>query len=221
MSAESIENMVLMQLFTLVDPQTNGMMRYHKDSYLRQNGYTNSAQWVIGGIKRKIAHDAQTARREADLDHKQELRDKLTPGGKPAAWTHPLSQVGSWAASRYATLQQAGKPEQAVEYLQLATYFLNTALSLVTGKKQVNVVRNRDGLHQVAPVPEGEMPECWIAFELPSGEHLHVPSPHSPLNWSSAMLKELIGILRLSPEPDATATARMQAVGATHPNPLN
>jgi hypothetical protein len=73
------------------------------------------------------------------------------------------------------------------------------------------VVIGGDGQRKVTMAVEGELSECWIAFETPDGGLIRAPSPHSPLNWSVAMLREVLGILstcepmRLRTYPDYAA----------------
>jgi hypothetical protein len=205
----AIEAEILQQLFSLMDPVTNGIRRYQGDAYLRVNFLTDSVQLAVGGIKLYIRETAQNG--EPDLDRKQELRDDITPAGPAAAWTHPLGQIASWAATRYDEAMSAGDYRLADRYLQLSSYFLNAMLSTVTGADQPQVVIGGDGQRKVTMAVEGELSECWIAFETPDGGLIRAPSPHSPLNWSVAMLREVLGILstcepmRLRTYPDYAA----------------
>jgi hypothetical protein len=50
----------------------------------------------------------------------------------------------------------------------------------------------------VQNVPAYKLPECYVTYELPDGKVFQVASPDTPLNWSTAMLKEAIGILSIA-----------------------
>jgi hypothetical protein len=198
MEEQAIEQMILAQLSTLVDPDTNGIARYEDDSYQRVNYHTNEVAWVIKAIKRKVKQDATTADTEVDLDQKQTLRGELTPQGKTAAWTHPLGQLAGWAAKRSLRCQQEGDTEASADYRDLSTSFLNRALSTVTGNDQWHAVLDSQGYYHVRQVPAYKLPECYVAYQSAAGETFTVPSPHTPLNWSSAALRHAIGLLRVS-----------------------
>jgi hypothetical protein len=107
-------------------------------------------------IKRKVKKDAEHTGREVDLDEKQNLRGKFTPQGRPAAWTHPLGQLSSWAAKR--SLQEAD-PKDAEHYSSLSSDFLNQVLSTVTGEDQWHATLNEDGEYHVRKVPAFKLPE--------------------------------------------------------------
>ncbi|MGH9857798.1 MAG: hypothetical protein ACRD4B_08140, partial [Acidobacteriota bacterium] len=188
---------VLEQLSTLIDLATNGMARYEGDSYQGVNFHTNTVQAIVKAIKHKVNQDAERAGGEVDLNEKQWLRNQLTPTGQPAAWTHPLSQIASWAASRSETARNENDLDRAARYRELSTRFLNAALSTITGVDQQHAVINGDGRYHLRKVPAYKLPECYVTYESSTGETFHVPSPHTPLNWSSAMLKEAVGLLRM------------------------
>lgn len=198
MSSREIENLILRQLSSLIDPVTNGIARYEEDSYQRVNFHTNEVQWIIGAIKRKVQYDVERRGGEIDLDEKQRLRGELTPPGRTAAWTHPLGQLSAWAANRSIESSRENNPNDAEEYRELSTYFLNRALSTITGEGQWHAVLNESGRYHVRQVPAYRLPECYVTYELAAGEAFVVPSPHTPLNWSSAMVKQAIGLLRVS-----------------------
>lgn len=205
MTAEAIEHLVLKKLHSLIDPGTNGLIRYNEDSYQRDNFHTNAVQLIVAAVKRKVQHDAQVANTEIDLDKKQWLRGELTPSGTPAAWTHPLGQISSWAAKRSLESVTGGDGALAERYRELSTLFLNASLSMITGEDQWHAVLDSTGHYQPRKVPAYKLPECYVAYRLPNGDTFRVPSPHTPLNWSSAMLKEAVGLLTA-----ATAAAPAQ-----------
>lgn len=195
MSRLAIENLILKQLATLDDPITGGMYRYNNDSYQRVNFHTGRVKSTISAIKRKVQEDAQLSNGVIDLDKKQALRNELTPKGRIAAWTHPLGQLSAWAAER--SLEEDGVT--ADHYRHLSTDFLNRMLSTVTGENQWHAVLGNDNLYHVQQVPAFRLPECLITYQSDQkDEPLIVPSPHTPLNWSSVMLKQAIGLLRIS-----------------------
>jgi hypothetical protein len=195
LSREAIENVVLTQLSHLTDTATGGIIRYEDDSYQRVNFHTNEVQQVIAAIKRQIKTAAQQSGTEIDLDEKQRLRNELTPQGKPAAWTHPLGQLSSWAARRMLETQQS-KGGEADAYRELSVAYLNRCLAMVTGENQWNAVLNLNGEYVVQKVASHRLPECYVTYQTATGETFTVPSPHTPLNWSSAMLKLALGLLQ-------------------------
>lgn len=192
LQVSEIEDMILGQLESLIDEEINGMIRYEDDSYQRVNFHTNTVQAIVKGIKREVqqaAHDG-----EIDLDKKQELRGILTPAGKSAAWTHPLGQVSSWAARRARISKQGGDIKNRARYEAISAKFLNRALSTVVGDNQWHAVLNADGAYRVQKVIAHKLPECYVAYKTQKGDVFFVPSPHTPLNWSSAMLQEAVGL---------------------------
>lgn len=194
LDARRIENMVLASLESLTDPTTNGLMRYHEDSYQRTNFHTHEVQLIVRAIKRLVKVRATGS--EPDLEQKQALRGKLTPQGKEAAWTHPLGQLSAWAAKRSIESYEDGSHDDAARYRSLSANYFNRALSMVTGKAHWTAALDGEGLYQVQHVSAFRLPECMIAYETSDGEQLVVPSPHTPLNWSSAMLKLSVGLLK-------------------------
>ena len=104
--------------------------------------------------------------------------------------------MSAWAARRSSECLTDGNEREATQYRQLATSYLNRTLSLITGPNHSNAVLNKAGNYEVRPVQPYRLPECYVAYELPSGQILNVPSPHTPLNWSSAMAKQAIGLLK-------------------------
>jgi hypothetical protein len=195
MSHLNIENLILKQLTTLDDPITSGMYRYKNDSYQRVNFHTGEVKFIVSAIKYKVQEDARRSGGNIDFDKKQALRNELTPKGRLAAWTHPLGQLSAWAAER--SLEEDGVV--ADRYRALSTRFLNRTLSTITGENQWYAVLGNDNLYHVKQVPAFKLPECLITYQSDlEGEPLIVPSPHTPLNWSSVMLKQAIGLLRIS-----------------------
>lgn len=195
MTRVAIERLILKQLATLDDPVTGGIYRYENDSYQRVNFHTGEVKFIIGAIKRKVQEDAKQASSNVDLDKKQALRDRLTPKGRSAAWTHPLGQLSAWAAER--SLEEDGMI--AAHYRALSTHFLNRTLSTITGENQWHAVLGDDSLYHVQQVPAFKLPECLVTYQSDKEDGpLIVPSPHTPLNWSSVMLKQAIGLLRIS-----------------------
>jgi hypothetical protein len=152
-------------------------------------------KFIISAIKRKVQEDARRSNRTIDLDKKQALRNELTPKGRPAAWTHPLGQLSAWAAER--SLEE--NSETADRYRALSVHFINRMLSTITGENQWHAVLGNDNLYHVQQVPAFKLPECLVTYQSDQESRaLVVPSPHTPLNWSSVMLKQAIGLLRIS-----------------------
>lgn len=193
MTEQAIETILLDELATLTDPETGGMRRYDGDSYQRVNFHTCEVRDIIATIKRTVQQEAGSG--EIDLDKKQSLRDELTPKGKEAAWTHPLGQLASWAAKRSLRAQTN---EEIEAYQNLATHFLNQILATVTDEHSYHAVLDSDKQYVIRHAPAARLPECYVAYQTKGGQTFVVPSPHTPLNWSSAMLKEAVGLLRIS-----------------------
>lgn len=196
MDEQAIEELVLQKLTTLTDPTTGGMRRYAGDSYQRVNFHTNEIQQVIRDIKQTVQKEAATTDGEIDLDKKQTLRDELVPKGKEAAWTHPLSQISAWAAKRSIELQKSGNQSEARDYHARSAHFLNRMLATITGEDEWHAVLDSNKQYAIQKVPATRLPECYIAYRTNDAHTFVVPSPHTPLNWSSAMLKEAVGLLR-------------------------
>jgi len=196
MSEQAIETLLLNELSKLIDPMTGGMRRYDGDSYQRVNFHTNAAQSSVATIKQTVKNEAGEG--EIDLDKKQTLRDELLPKGKEAAWTHPLGQLAAWAARRSIAEQNAGRREEAERYRSLGVRYMNHMLATITGENQWHAVLDDNKRYVIQKAPANRLPECYITYETPNKEQFIVPSPHTPLNWSSAMLKEAVGLLRVS-----------------------
>lgn len=195
MTAKEIEHMILGQLSTLIDHKTHGMIRYPEDSYQQAN--TNEAQQIVRAIKRKVLKDAMGESGKIDLDEKQRLRNRFTPAGRTAAWTHPQGQLGSTMAASGILALLHDDDIEADSYSELSTNFVNAVLSTITGEGQCHVALDQDNNYGLQEVPAHKLPECYVTYKTPSGKEIYVPSPHTPLNWSSAELKKAIGLLRI------------------------
>lgn len=191
MTERQIETLVLDQLETLIDPVTNGMFRYQGDSYQRVNFHTASVQTIIKDIKQQVTNEADTQHRTVDLDKKQQLRHERTPQGRQAAWTHPLGQIASWAALKRSHTH--GDDQQ--HYDAIATRFLNRVLATITGEGTVTSSLTADSRYTIQQVPAFTLPECYITYDL-DDVHIITASPHTPLNWSTAMAHQAIAIYR-------------------------
>lgn len=194
MTAPEIETLVLDALRTLEDPVTGGIMRYAEDSYQRVNFHTYEVQATVRAIKEEVKADAEARGGDLDLDRKQEMRGRLTPRGREAAWTHPLGQLAAWAARRSLHTREKDL-EQARHYRELGMHYLNRMLATVTGEDQWHAVLREDGDYHVREVPHYRVPECYVTYRADQGDELIVPSPHTPLNWGTATLKTAIGLL--------------------------
>ncbi|MGW0658351.1 hypothetical protein [Streptodolium elevatio] len=194
MTAPEVETVVLDALRTLEDPVTGGVMRYAEDSYQRVNFHTYEVQATVRAIKDKVKAEAEARGDDLDLDRKQEMRGRLTPRGREAAWTHPLGQLAAWAARRCRNTQEVDH-EQARHYRELGVHYLNRMLATVTGEGQWHAVLREDGDYHVREVPHFRVPECLVTYRDDRGDELIVPSPHTPLNWGTATLKMAVGLL--------------------------
>lgn len=193
MSAEAIEDLILTQLSTLEDPVTGGIIRYEDDSYQRTDFHTNAVQLVIRAIKKLVHHEAGNG--EIDLVKKQDLRNRLTPAGRPAAWIHPLGQRASWAAERSLDEMQAGNTAKADFYRDLSVHYCNRALSTVSGQQQWQSVMGPEGRYILQKVTPNMVAECFVANQPPEGEVFYTLSAHNPLNWAAATVKRGVGML--------------------------
>lgn len=79
-------------------------------------------------------------------------------------------------------------------YALLYDTFINRTLSTITGENQFHATLNANGHYVVQPVPAYKVPECLITYEQSIDEVCIVPSPHTPLNWSTAMLQLALGL---------------------------
>ncbi len=194
MTAREVETVVLDALLPLADPVTGGFIRYAEDSYQRVNFHTHEVQATVRAIKEDIRADAEARGGDVDLDRKQVMRGRLTPRGREAAWTHPLGQLAAWAARR-SLHTRSSDPEQARNYREFAVRHLNSMLATVTGEDQWHAVLREDDGYHVREVPPYRVPECYVTYRDDQGNELIVPSPHTPLNWSTAMLRTALGLL--------------------------
>jgi hypothetical protein len=190
----AIETMILETLATLDDPLTGGMRRYLGDSYQRVNFHTAEVQETIRQIKKTILDEARQSRQPVDLDKKQQLRGELTPQGREAAWTHPLGQLAAWSAKQALGVKPG---EDRRHYEELCRLYLDRMLGTITAERQWNAVLDKQGGYQLKKVPAWRLPECYITYQLAEKEPLVVPSPHTPLNWSSVSLKEAVGLVTI------------------------
>lgn len=195
MTEQQIEDLVLEQLDSLIDPQTHGMLRYKGDSYQRVNFHTATVQETVDAIKARVKSEAAESGGEVNLEDKQMLRNLLTPQGREACWVHPLGQLSSWAASRYLEALQKGDTQGAQRYRQISLRYFNYNLSNVTGDNQWNTARDVSGTYQLHTVKPYRVPECFITYQAADGKTCTVASPHTPLNWGSVMLKLSVGLL--------------------------
>ncbi len=209
MTTEEIEQLVLDTLSRLDDPVTGGMKRYIDDSYQRTNFHTHTTQTAIASIKRRISAQAAISGQPPDLIAKQNLRDQAVEPGRAAAWTHPLGQLSAWAARRSLEASHGGNTLASQHYRRLSSTYLNRQLHLITGDGQYQAVLRADGSYAVQPVPAFKLPECYITYHDAAGEFM-VASPHTPLNWSTATLREALGMLLI-----ATDQATVQQLGHT------
>lgn len=189
---EQIENLVLAQIDTLRDREGYGIFRYHDDSYQRVNWGTDEVQMVVRDIKRFIAESATSQRAPADYDLKQLIRHQLTPKGRQAAWSLAGAHLAMWAAERFLQQQKLGQTSRAEHYNKIATRNLNQTLSLVTGDSQWASALSAHGTHQLQSVPSWQLPECYVTYKAGDRQAI-VPSAHTPLNWTSSLLRSTLG----------------------------
>jgi hypothetical protein len=198
MTAEQIEVMILRQIATLFDPETNGIFRYLEDSYQREDFHLMSIQVAINALKARVKEEAAHEGHEVDLDEKQRIRGQIVPKGRQAAWNLGNEQFASWAGKRSILALEKGEIAAAEFYDGLSTEFMNYSLSHVTGYNQWHMVLGEDGSYRIQQVPADRMPECLVTYTYvtAAGDKASfiVPSPHVPLNWGSAMLRLAAGL---------------------------
>ncbi|NUU20771.1 MAG: hypothetical protein HOV68_04520 [Streptomycetaceae bacterium] len=211
MTAREVEATVLDAVLSLEDPATGGVLRYQGDSYQRVNFHTHEVQATVRAIKTEVRADAEARGGDIDLDRKQELRDRLTPRGRQAAWTHPLGQLAAWAALRSRHTRDSD-PEQARDYREFGLRYLRRMLATVTGANEWHAVLREDDGYHVREVPHYRVPECYVTYRDAHGDELITASPHTPLNWSTAMLRTALGLLATDehvPVPSLTERRRV------------
>lgn len=197
-TADEIEIMILEQLQSLIDPETNGLIRYPEDSYQGINFHLKTIQVAINALKARIKHEAKAEGREVDLDEKQRIRGDIVPSGQPPAWNLGLGQLASWAEKKSLRALQQEDFETAAAFDDVSTQFLNQGLTHITGDTQWHMVLGADDEYQVKRAPADRIPECYVWYEFIDGAgqrvRFNVPSPHIPLNWSSAMFRQAVGL---------------------------
>lgn len=191
---EQIEDLILDQLQTLIDPQGYGMFRYRHDSYQRVNWGTDEVQEVIKNIKRFVAEDAVARNQPIDFDVKQSLRHQLTPAGRQASWSLGQAHIALWAADRFTHYTDFAQHGRSDRYLTICTKNLNAVLSLITGDDQFTSATDTDGSYHIVSVNAWRLPECYVTYQIDQQQTI-VPSAHTPLYWSVALLKGTIGLL--------------------------
>ncbi len=198
LSFEAIETLVLEEVDYLIDPNTKGMKRYQEDDYQGLDWHTRTMQVAIEGVKRLIFREALARQIEPNYHRKQQLRGEKVPKGAPAIWNLGLEHVASWLAKESVVMLDAGDAESAEWYDLLASYFVNYSLSHVTGENQWHLVQDDQKQYQIQKVPPDRVPECLVTYKYFDGEGREitfmVPSPHVPLNWGVAKLKQAVGL---------------------------
>jgi hypothetical protein len=219
-SARIIEDVVLQQLYSLMDPETGGMKRYRRDSYLGVNFLTNTVQASITAIKNFIAKEALERGTRPDLDKKQRLRNGIVNSGAShgteAAWAHPVAYTGAEMARRRLRVAQEQQPAEAADYQRHNEHFLNQLVRTITGSRQPTLARQASGKSGVEIVSEHKVPEAWVRVRDALGVML-VPSPHSPLNWAAANTALMFAYSRAAARA-AEAIDNGQQVAATLAN---
>jgi hypothetical protein len=193
LEVEQIEDIILEQLDTLIDPATGSMKRYKGDSYLGANFLTHTIQASVMAIKSLIANVARRNNREPDLAKKQRMRDSVVPKDHEATWPHPVAQLAAWAARRGIEANQSGRVEAASRYQKLSTKYLNQAARSITGTDEWYIVRKAEGEFVVRKVPAFRVPEARVTYKDAKGV-MRVPSPHTQLNWAAATMSEAFGL---------------------------
>jgi len=194
LSSTEIEDRILAGLTALNSSTSGGLIRYKDDSYQGVNFHTEMAQAGIHAIKRKILSDAEQTKKEPNFIEKQSLRGKLIPKKHEAAWTHPLGELAAWSATQLMNARKNNDSHNIKRYALLYDTFINRTLSTITGENQFHATLNANGHYVVQPVPAYKVPECLITYKQSAEEVCIVPSPHTPLNWSTAMLQLALGL---------------------------
>ncbi len=201
MTERELENALLAEIDTLNDPHTGGIRRYLGDSYQATNWNTYEKQAAMTALKDRLNQASSEDAREIDLDSKQQARNKLFAGGREAAWTHPVLQRSSWAAKRCLQSLREGDLQAATHYRAQATTFLNRGLSLVSVGDRYHAVMQLDGSLVLRPFTG--LTEALLTMQDNQATFI-IASTHGPLNWSTAMLRESLALLK-------TATRELEA----------
>jgi hypothetical protein len=167
--ARALEKKILQQVLSLQDERSGAIYRYANDSYQRSGFFRHLTVERLRDLYGAPSGDASSHFAG---------RDRVVPRGRKAAWTHFVWQLASWAGLRY---ERTG----STEYAALHERFFEQGLQLITQHSWTLDV-DEEGLTRIAEVPAWRMPECYIADTTNSGDELVFPSPHTPLNWSTA-----------------------------------
>lgn len=206
-----IEDMILKQVDSLIDPVTHWSRRYGeegkkhgRDTYLGPGYNLNETLIRIngeGGLKQSL--DTESNGIPPNLDKKAEIREQIVPDGEAAAWGIPPAQKGAWAARKLLNLLISKGQGFAIDlddirrYDLIAGTELNNVLAGVTGN-EVQPVLNGKGFCELKEVDPWQIPECWWRL-VPNGDHNDiVPSPNIPLNWIVGLTSELVEIYTLA-----------------------
>lgn len=196
-SAMVLEDLLLEQLDSLMDPETGAMKRYNRDSYLRLDFLLHAVQANLAAVKSRIARVALRNEREPDLEAKDRLRDGVVPKGRQAAWPHPVAQLSAWAARRQMRALSLGQTFAAERYHHLSVTYLNQSSRSITGANHYNIVRQNEVSYGVQKVTPFRMPEAMVSYTDSKGVMI-VPSPHTQLNWAAATQGEAFGMCRVA-----------------------
>jgi len=208
MSVVEIEDLVLEQLESLVDPITGGLSRYKDDSYQGENFLTETVQAKVSAIKLQILATASITGQAPDYDEKQRLRNEAVPKGRLAAWVHPNGQLGEWAAKRSQDKLREHDPSEARRYRLISTKYLNRNLGHITGPDRWTVAKQYDGSYQAVPATAYKLPENYLSYSE-GGREIIVPSPHNPLNWATAQMVATVGQLGIATHNESLHGVKM------------
>lgn len=169
-SLESLEDQLLQQIKSVIDPLSGALRRYLGDSYQGQSYFRFRTQEQLRNYSAGPSGDFSAASEFV-------ARGRVVPAGREAAWTHFVWQLVSWAGERYL---ETGSDK----YREIMNRHFLTGIALITGNGEKSIDSDAEGVFRVIPIPSFRIPEAYISEKDALGNTLLFPSPHTPLNWA-------------------------------------
>lgn len=176
---------IIQNIEILRDDQTLCIKRYLNDVYQRSS-YFRSTTLVA------LSEHFGGASGAASEKESFKLRAEIIPKGREACWTHFVWQLVSYFANEF--IQTKNKSSYD---LMIHNFFIG--LSNLLGDDEYSLVQDEDGQPKVVKMPELKFTECFIADEI-EGEEIIFPSPHTPLNWSTAEALNAFSMVKIALE---------------------
>jgi hypothetical protein len=175
-----MERLILKEIGSLFDERTGGICRYGGDSYQRAGFFRHSITKELNEMYGGVSGDASSS---------FQGRNRIVPKGRQAAWAHFTWQVSAWAGRRF--LEGGGE-----KYRTMHERFFIHGLRMVTGPDEASIDIGATGSPQVITIDEGLMPECYVSDTTDDGRTIVFPSPHTPLNWAVAEMRDAFAVRR-------------------------